>query len=358
MRAWMRGSLVAATMMSSVSARGEPVPRNVADYSYQPYAKPQILANVGGGREINLFCMGRGSPAVIMTAAAGEWSATWRKVQREVSRTTRVCAWDRAGFGFSSPSPQRQDVAHTELDLETALNAAKLTGPYVLVGHSLGSYETLLFADRHPRAVAGMMLEEPSFPDQFDLLKRRFPNFNQAMHASDAQDEATAVKCITGLRDGSLEPSDEKFSDCTNDDASYPADLKARLAVLNKVPGRLLTQKSYSDEALEDAKEVINPNRNYRDLPLIVLTATDLPAAMPPAFSSAAVRSEMIEFQTKAWPQAHSGLAALSGRGRDKLVSGSSHYIHLLKPQVVIAVIDQIVGEARSHVAQPRRAFH
>ena len=54
---------------------------------------------------------------------------------------TKVCFWDRYGSGLSSKGTGRETAAETTADLMTALKAARLKGPYVVVGHSLGAYE-------------------------------------------------------------------------------------------------------------------------------------------------------------------------------------------------------------------------
>jgi len=67
---------------------------------------------------------GQGSPTVILSAGLGGWSFDWGLVQPALAKRTRVCAWDRAGYGFSSPSPEPQDILHTVSDLERALQGA------------------------------------------------------------------------------------------------------------------------------------------------------------------------------------------------------------------------------------------
>ena len=133
------GMALAAGLMSATIAAAP-----TDGLGYERYEKPTLVATIGKGRTISWTCVGYGTPTVILTAGAGDWSAVWRKVQGAVGETTRTCAWDRAGFGFSSPSTEVQDVTHTEADLERALAAAGIRGPYVLVSHSLGSYEALL----------------------------------------------------------------------------------------------------------------------------------------------------------------------------------------------------------------------
>ena len=101
----------------------------------------------------------------------------WYQVQGPLSRRTRVCAWDPAGLGFSSPSPEPQDTVHETEDLEEALKAAHLGGPLVMVAHSAGAYVALRFADQQGRTVAGMVLVDPAIPDQDAVRERVAPKF-------------------------------------------------------------------------------------------------------------------------------------------------------------------------------------
>jgi pimeloyl-ACP methyl ester carboxylesterase len=143
---------------SGATAETPPAPQTEPDRSLAIYSIPQQLVELRDGRRIHLFCVGEGSPTVILTAGLGDWVATWSKVQASIALKTRACAWDRAGFGYSDPSSAAQDVSHTTADLEEALRKAKINGPYILVAHSFGGYESLLFADRHHRQIVGMVL--------------------------------------------------------------------------------------------------------------------------------------------------------------------------------------------------------
>jgi len=114
-------------------AENPQAPQPSPDLGLTVYAKPQLLGELRGGRRIHLFCLGEGSPTVILTAGLPDWVAAWSKVQAPIALETRVCAWDRAGFGFSDPSSAPQDVSHTTTDLEEAFERAKIDGPYVLI---------------------------------------------------------------------------------------------------------------------------------------------------------------------------------------------------------------------------------
>jgi pimeloyl-ACP methyl ester carboxylesterase len=88
-------------------------------------------------------------------------------VQQEVSGTTRVCAYDRAGMGWSEMGPEPRDAKQISSELHTLVTKAGIDGPYVLVGHSFGGLYMQTYAARYPNEVAGVALVESSSPKQF-----------------------------------------------------------------------------------------------------------------------------------------------------------------------------------------------
>jgi pimeloyl-ACP methyl ester carboxylesterase len=280
--AWLMALAASATVAPALAQ--QPLPA-LADRSLVPYADASHAVRLPDGRQLNLVCMGQGSPTVILTAGAGDWSLTWSKVQPAVARTTRVCAWDRAGFGFSDPPPRPQAVDETTGDLRAALKAGGVAGPYVLVGHSLGGYESLLFADREPEQVAGMVLVDPAFPDQLTPLGKAAPA--QAGYMLSLPNPLTALfrKCSAGLKAGTLTRDGPDPDGCFHPQwpASYPPELATALnkRVAGATREQLLAAWDTmlffgSPQLLErDSKVVINPKRNYGAMPLIVLTRTE-----------------------------------------------------------------------------------
>jgi pimeloyl-ACP methyl ester carboxylesterase len=135
------------------------------------YPAPGQLIDVGGYR-LHLYCMGDvtdGSPTVILEPGLGGSSPTWALIQPEVAKVTRVCAYDRAGLGWSDPAPTRtpRDGQQVAGELHTLLQKAGIPGPYVMVGHSSGGLYTLFFAYQYPKDVVGMVLLDSSHPDQW-----------------------------------------------------------------------------------------------------------------------------------------------------------------------------------------------
>jgi pimeloyl-ACP methyl ester carboxylesterase len=133
------------------------------------YPPPGQLVDVGGYR-MHIYCTGEGSPTVILDALFPGTVSNWAWVQPEIARTTRVCAYDQAGLGWSDSGPQPRDAKQRTRELRTLLTRAGIPGPYVLVGHSLGGLSVRMFADQYPNDVAGMALIEASDPDAWKRL--------------------------------------------------------------------------------------------------------------------------------------------------------------------------------------------
>ena len=317
------------------------------DPALDPYVHPGLLADVGGGRKISLYCMGTGHPTVILTAGLGNWSEVWRKVQPAIAQRTRICAWDRAGYGFSSPSADPQDVLHTTGDLERALKAARIGGPYVLVGHSLGGYESLLFADRHPKDVVGMVLVDPSFPDQAKIAASFIgPEYDRIIATYNARTASYLSACENGLRAGTVKPGVDPTG-CLAFPADYPPALQKALLPAMMDPAKYATMHSLSDNADADGALVINPHRRYGRRPIFVLTAGVAPTLPAQLGGSPAAVAGYAKYFAEGWPRGHQQIAALSSRGVHRIVDGSTHYIQVLRPDAVIEAIDEVLADSQ-----------
>jgi pimeloyl-ACP methyl ester carboxylesterase len=111
-----------------------------------------------GGRRLYLDCVGSGSPTVVLEAGSGGSSEDWTRVVPALSRTTRTCAYDRAGLGQSDPAAAVRDAGDDVEDLQRLLARARIKPPYVLVGHSYGALLVRLFAHAHPGQIGGVVL--------------------------------------------------------------------------------------------------------------------------------------------------------------------------------------------------------
>jgi pimeloyl-ACP methyl ester carboxylesterase len=148
------------------------------------YPMPGASYDVGGHR-LHLNCTGTGGPTVVFENGLSETSALWSGITARVAQTTRVCAYDRAGQGWSGDAAHPQDSLAVVTDLHTLLARAGAPGRFVLVGHSSGGTLVMTYAARYPQQVAGMVLldsssphqftDQPDFPRTYALMRRLLP---------------------------------------------------------------------------------------------------------------------------------------------------------------------------------------
>src|SRR5437016_14256702 len=140
------------------------------------YLAPGKLVDIGGYR-LHINCTGTGSPTVILDAGLGGTSLDWSKVQPAVARFTRVCSYDRAGYGWSETGPGPRTSQQMVTELHLLLAHAQINGPYILVGHSLGGLNMRLYAYHYPQEVAGMILLDSTSEHQFSQFGTYPPYF-------------------------------------------------------------------------------------------------------------------------------------------------------------------------------------
>jgi pimeloyl-ACP methyl ester carboxylesterase len=134
--------------------------------------KPRHVAGLDGSivevddHYLYFECFGHGSPTVLLEAGFGGDTGVWDAVQPELAKTTRTCSYARAGLGGSSEIPGVHDADDEIHDLEQLLDRAEIASPYVLVGHSYGGLLVRMFAARHRKDVAGVVLVDSSHPEQ------------------------------------------------------------------------------------------------------------------------------------------------------------------------------------------------
>jgi pimeloyl-ACP methyl ester carboxylesterase len=158
----VRGSLLVVIALLAAGALYQAI---MVTVDQSTYPAPGQLISVGD-HALHIQCMGEGSPTVILEVGAGMMSAHWAWVQSNVAATSRVCAYDRAGSGWSEAGPAPRDAQQIATELHALLEQAEIKGPYVLVGHSIGGLYARTFAALYPDAVAGLVLVDSSHPEQ------------------------------------------------------------------------------------------------------------------------------------------------------------------------------------------------
>jgi pimeloyl-ACP methyl ester carboxylesterase len=334
----LRAFLTAAGLLLSISdivfAEPSPAPAMSEDKRLLPYVKPGQLVNING-RRINLQCTGLGSPVVILMAGSLSWAYTWYKTQPEIAKKARVCAFDRASYGFSDPAPQPQILPDTVNDLHAALKAADVPGPYVLVGHSLGGLEARLFAQRWPQEVAGMVLVDTS-PAAEALIEVNQPYYD----AGDSLESYTSkqLRCILLAARGPLDSSNPEYEHCSI--GPLPVDTPDALRKIwptfftsDHAAAQLSLISSLCTHRYDSADHL-----DLGDKPLVVLSADVGWNLSGPAGS-------FWRTYRKLWFAQHEALAHLSSRGVHRVIEHSRHQIQLDQPQAVVDAVHQVLRE-------------
>jgi len=128
------------------------------------FPAPGSLISVGEHR-LHLWCIGNGSPTVLMLSGGGTPAVTMYDMQTRVGDFTRVCSYDRAGLGWSDPPTKPMSLPDMVDDLEALLLNGKVEGPLVLVPASFGGMVALAYARRNPTNIAGAVFVDASEPD-------------------------------------------------------------------------------------------------------------------------------------------------------------------------------------------------
>jgi pimeloyl-ACP methyl ester carboxylesterase len=291
------------------------------------YPAPGQLVDVGG-HKMHINCTGQGSPTVILAAGTADFSTTWAYVQPEVAKITRVCAYDRAGLGWSEPSTLPRTAGTTVEELHSLLVNAKIPGPYVLVGHSLGGMHMRLYTHTYPAEVAGLVQVDSLHEDQFILD----PGFEKANQANARQFRPLAWLNATGLM--ALAPQ-------SIPNLGLPAETYAQWQAC-------LATSSYFETTIAELNGMDDSSAEVRDLnitsfgsiPLTVLSAGHEETVA----SFSAAENQKYE---EVWQGLQPKLAALSSAGKQIIAEQSGHMVQFEQPSLVIDAIREMVVALR-----------
>ncbi len=286
------------------------------------YPAPGQLVDVGGYR-LHLHCIGQGSPTVVLDAGLGAFSLDWGAVQPQIATSTRVCAYDRAGLGWSDPGPTPRSPQQFASELHALLTKGGVEGPYVLVAHSISGKTARLFASQHPDEVAGMVLvdarhehvDDHRAPEQLaadDAEQRQFQNMIKWTA------RFGLVRLLWAPAWPSALPGSENLSPET----------RTATGVLQARP-RQIENALAEGAAKMDSNTLLRTAASLGATPLIVLA------------SGQNVGHDPI------WKEAQQIMTGLSSNSR-LIIAQSGHAVHFEQPAQVVESIRQVVDAART----------
>jgi len=281
---------------------------------------PGKLIDVGGYR-LHLLCIGQGAPTVIFESGIADDSLTWSAVQPSVAKTTRACSYDRAGYGWSDPGPEPRDARTSAQELHRLLKNAGVSGPFILVGHSLGGLYVREYAGLYRTDIVAMVLVDASAVHLYKRIDPAVARANERFLRRQGYFEDTmrfGWPRLSGWCDHWPAPERElrRTTECR---------LRPWLTHLQEMNEFDVSSDEVSQIGL------------LGDIPLIVLTeGTPTASDQPNTFG--ALQKELVH---------------LSTRGSQRFVPGS-HMIQVEHPQAVTNAVVQVIDQARR--SPPARA--
>ncbi|BAY24655.1 hypothetical protein NIES2100_44500 [Calothrix sp. NIES-2100] len=121
------------------------------------HSPPGQLIDVGG-YNLHLYTAGEFGPTVVLEHSLG--GIEGYLLLPEIAKLTRVCIYDRAGYGWSDHSPYPRTSQQIVTELDNLLTKAGIEPPLILVGNSFGSYNVRLYAQQFPEKVMGIILTD------------------------------------------------------------------------------------------------------------------------------------------------------------------------------------------------------
>lgn len=307
-----------------------------------------------GAVKLNLNCSGAGSPTVILETGHGMSSIGWFNIQPEIAKFTRVCSYDRAGYGWSEAGPEPRTALQVAKELKLLLDAAGEKVPYILVGASLGGIYARVYAGLYPSDIAGAVLVDATHDDIQNRLDTVLP-----AAAIKQRKEYEAAARRHGKRDRLLALLEVNLG------------LERLKAAFDKDPGPFGLSKDYLEETryLEQPSKFRNATAsemeafpesgaearsigNFGDQPLIVLTAGGVNASNPLLTATDRDRIKNLWVHVLQVEEAH-----LSTRGKQIIIEDSGHVIQFERPDAVISAVREVWGKTTSQSAKssPKR---
>ncbi|HEX5739042.1 MAG TPA: alpha/beta hydrolase [Hydrogenophaga sp.] len=335
----LRRLLVLVSIVALAAGCGHLYQTRATAHDLKMHPAPGRMIDVNG-LKYHLNCMGAGSPTVILEAGLGESSLSWYPVQSEIAKTTQVCAYDRAGLGWSEGGDQATTPEEVAINLRTLLKNAEVESPFILVGHSRGGIYARNFYHQFPTEVEGMVLVDSVHENG---ASREWPYAKWGYRKQKLQIAiAKPLSQIGVIRALGWANADKYPSPLPPDILQAKTAVQNRTATTHAVVNEITVMRQSLDPATP-------PPASLKNLPLTVLTSgkgTSVELARQKAINSnQSVENAIAIAQLE--DEMQQELAALSSNSKHIVVENSGHFIMYDQPALVINAIGELVGAVR-----------
>lgn len=314
--------------------------RQTTAADFEQFPPPGQRVDVGG-YSLHLYCTGEGNTTVVVDTGNGDFSIGWLGIQRAISKYTRICTYDRAGYGWSDSSPNPRTATQMANELHQLLINAKIDPPYILVGQSLGGFTVRMFASQYPNEVLGMVLVDAGHEEQLERLPPEYIRLNDRQESYFSVLEFMSRFGIMRLIGNTSNSADFAPPHVLK----MPTDVQPLYLMMMSHPSYFETTLA-EQHLLSETTAQVRATVGLGRMPLIVLTAENTldPAVLksmglPDDFDAAQIQQTWLDLQSE--------LAALSTNSAHRIVKDSTHAIELDQPDVVITAIMDMVKMVR-----------
>lgn len=293
---------------------------NVALSEMLSFEPPGQLIDVNG-RKMHINCIGNKSPTIILDSGAGGFSLEWKDIQDSLSQYARVCAYDRAGYGWSDMGPLPRTTKRITHELHTLLQNAGIHGPYILVGHSFGGFTAQYFARNFEDEIAGIVLIDSSHEEQVYRLPE---NGKDVVRRSLHQDRSNMMtKSVI-------------HEHYPKEEAAVAQQLMTRWSAL------LTWREEMANYALSSRELRDVHHKPILEIPIVVLSRGK--RVWPDTPYGDAMEA--------AWKDLQNELNYMSGNSTHIIAENSGHVIHLDEPELVVEAIHDVLDNVMKDFAE------
>jgi len=328
-------AFVSLLIVGAISGRTYQVLSEASDL--EKYPAPGLLIDVDGSL-MHIHCQGIGSPTVLIEQGAGGFSSAWENIHSEISNSTRVCAYDRAGMGYSEPIGRALTNSEVVKRLHDLLVAADENDDLVLVGWSAGGIYAREFQRQFPDRVKGLVFVDSSHEQQIPRLSNG-PNSGSQDNTNTLMEIAKyfapfGIFRISGLIEGQVAA------------LSIPDSLREKVLAQYHFSHAISAQLNETKGIRADLRKN-KPLTTLGDLPLAVLTR-GAPIKLPDSAPDY-ITLDYLQGQRDAWNDLQRELAALSSNSEHIIAASSGHSIHFDDPLLLVNTVTRTVDRAREY---------
>ena len=291
-----------------------------------------------GGFSMRLDCTGTGAPTIVLDSGLGDDGLQWRRVQPALSQLTRVCSYDRAGYGWSDPRPGPRDSIHIVDELHSLLQEAGITGRIVLMGHSAGGLHIREYATKYPADIVGLVFVDASTPAQITVL----PAELVAMDDDLLWPKVQTMFGIPRMQGRCGQHDWTGMGTVPSDSPQFVAWLKADDCMVSVLNTTVQEERGFAPSCHEVAG-----TGPFGKLPILIFSED--PQYRPSFWEPARL---FPVFAVK-WNALQEGLKGLSTRSRRIIARRSSHYVQIDRPELVISNVGHMIRSLQGAEPEP-----